>query len=111
MSAGIVQSIIRKNNWRWSCIEFGLMTKMHSTGILISYAQVDSSLPRFHTLSLRGHAKSTMATEKDKMVRGELFLAFTPDIIAARARCKYACDRFNAPGEVPRRRLIELWRE
>lgn len=52
-----------------------------------------------------------MATERDKMLRGELFLAFTPDLITARARCKHACDSFNAAGEVPRRRLIELWRE
>ncbi|RMJ22461.1 hypothetical protein PHISP_06674 [Aspergillus sp. HF37] len=52
-----------------------------------------------------------MASEKDKMLRGELFLAFTPDLIAARTRCKHACNRFNAAGEVPRRRLIELWRD
>ena len=50
-------------------------------------------------------------SEKDKMLRGELFLAFTPDLIAARARCTHACNRFNNAGEVPRRRLVELWRE
>lgn len=56
----------------------------------------------------------TMAelTERDKMLRGELFCAFTPDMVAARARCKYACNRFNnTSDEVPRRRLVEMWRE
>lgn len=50
-------------------------------------------------------------TETEKMLRGELFRAFTPDLVAARARCKYACNRFNKTDEVPRRRLVELWRE
>ncbi|CAI7648198.1 unnamed protein product [Penicillium manginii] len=51
-------------------------------------------------------------TEREKMLRGELFCAFTPDMVAARARCKYACNRFNnTSDEVPRRRLIEMWRD
>jgi len=51
------------------------------------------------------------STEKDKMLRGELFHAFTPELVAARARCKHACTRYNNAGDVPRRRLVELWRE
>lgn len=50
-------------------------------------------------------------SESEKMRRGELFCAFTPELVAARARCKYACNRFNSADEVPRRRLVELWRE
>ncbi|KAJ5151117.1 uncharacterized protein N7482_010369 [Penicillium canariense] len=50
-------------------------------------------------------------TEREKMLRGELFVSFTPDLIAARNRCKYAYTRFNNAGEVPRRRLVELWRD
>ena len=50
-------------------------------------------------------------TEREKMLRGELFVSFTPELIAARNRCKYAYTRFNNAGEVPRRHLIELWRE
>lgn len=53
----------------------------------------------------------TILTEKEKMLRGELFYAFTPDLVAARRHCKYACDRFNNVGEVSRRRQIELWKE
>ncbi|KAJ5094834.1 hypothetical protein N7456_010695 [Penicillium angulare] len=50
-------------------------------------------------------------TEREKMLRGELFRAFTPDLVAARARCKYACNRFNNTDEVTRRGLIKLWRD
>lgn len=57
-------------------------------------------------------SKMSELTEREKMMRGELFRAFTPDLVAARARCKYACNRFNnTTDEVPRRRLVELWRE
>ncbi|PGH36154.1 hypothetical protein GX50_01009 [[Emmonsia] crescens] len=50
-------------------------------------------------------------TEKEKMLRGELYRAFTPELIAARTKCKWACKRFNDSEEVPRRRQIELWRD
>lgn len=46
-----------------------------------------------------------------EMQRGELYYAFTPRLTAARSRCFHACDRFNFAGDVPRRRLVELWRE
>jgi len=52
-----------------------------------------------------------IAENKRKMAAGALYYAFTPDLIAERARCRHACDRFNNAGEVPRRRLVELWRE
>ncbi|OJJ58854.1 hypothetical protein ASPSYDRAFT_151458 [Aspergillus sydowii CBS 593.65] len=50
-------------------------------------------------------------TEKDKMLRGELYRAFTPELTAERARCRAACTRFNNAGEVSRRRLLELWKD
>lgn len=50
-------------------------------------------------------------TEREKMLRGELYRAFTPDLIAARTKCKWACKRFNDSEEVSRRRQVELWRE
>lgn len=46
-----------------------------------------------------------------RMEKGELYSAFTPDLIADRKRCKSACDRFNAAGDVSRRELVELWKE
>jgi len=45
------------------------------------------------------------------MARGELYHAFTPELIAERARCKHAVARYNNAGEVPRRKLTELFRE
>ncbi|THC91856.1 hypothetical protein EYZ11_008678 [Aspergillus tanneri] len=50
-------------------------------------------------------------SERDKMLRGEMYRAFTPDLIAARARCTRACHRFNNACNVPRRRLVELWKD
>ncbi|KAF3895275.1 Acetyltransferase, CysE/LacA/LpxA/NodL family [Trichophyton interdigitale] len=50
-------------------------------------------------------------TERQKMLRGELYTAFTADLIAERERSKAACDRFNNAGEVTRRRRVELWRD
>ncbi|KAF2270257.1 maltose O-acetyltransferas-like protein [Lojkania enalia] len=52
-----------------------------------------------------------MSENKQKMLRGELYHAFTPELVAARARCKHACARYNTAGEVSRRRLTELWRD
>jgi hypothetical protein len=54
---------------------------------------------------------SVYADEKAKQLRGELHLAFNPQLLAERLRCSRACDRYNAAGEVSRRRLVELWRE
>jgi hypothetical protein len=52
-----------------------------------------------------------LSSNKQKMLRGELYHAFTPELVAERNRCSHACHRFNSAGEVPRRRLVELWRE
>lgn len=52
-------------------------------------------------------------TEREKMFRGELYRAFTPELIAARVQCEQAYKRFNSEslnGEISRRRQIELWR-
>jgi hypothetical protein len=48
---------------------------------------------------------------KQKMARGELYHAFTPELIEQRARSKHACTRYNNAGDVPRRKLTELFRE
>src|SRR5438045_5504525 len=48
---------------------------------------------------------------KARMLRGELYYAFSPLLYAERNRCHHACNRFNTAGDVPRRRLVELWRE
>lgn len=52
-----------------------------------------------------------LAENRARSLRGELYYAFAPDLIAARARTKQACNRFNNAGDVSRRRQIELWRD
>lgn len=58
------------------------------------------------------HGNTMNASEnKERKERGELYYAFTPELVAERARCKHACARYNTAGEVPRRKLTELFRE
>ena len=45
-----------------------------------------------------------------RMEKGELYYAFTPDLISDRRRCRAAYDAFNKAGEVSRRRLVELFK-
>lgn len=52
-----------------------------------------------------------MSENKQKMLRGELYHAFTPELVADRRRCTVACERYNTKGEVDRRKQVELWRE
>lgn len=47
----------------------------------------------------------------ENMRNGQLYYAFTPDLIAARARCSRNCRRFNEAVDVSRRRQLELWKE
>ncbi|KAG2411730.1 hypothetical protein HFD88_009286 [Aspergillus terreus] len=56
-------------------------------------------------------SEAGLQLNRERMSRGELYYAFTPDLIAARARCVRACRRFNAAEDVSRRRLIELWKD
>nr|POF05988.1 hypothetical protein CFP56_53375 [Quercus suber] len=47
-----------------------------------------------------------------RMRRGELYYAFTPELIEARRRCATACSKYNnEAGNVSRRKRVELWRE
>ncbi|KIW96168.1 uncharacterized protein Z519_03235 [Cladophialophora bantiana CBS 173.52] len=49
--------------------------------------------------------------EWQRAQRGELYHAFVPELIAARDRCKQACNKLNSSAWITRRRAIELWRE
>lgn len=49
--------------------------------------------------------------ENNRFMReGQLYYAFTPDLIADRKRCRLACEVYNRAGDVPRRRLVELFK-
>ncbi|KAF2846435.1 maltose O-acetyltransferas-like protein [Plenodomus tracheiphilus IPT5] len=52
-----------------------------------------------------------LSENKQRMARGDLYHAFTPELNAERARCKRACARYNNAGDVPRRQLTELFRD
>lgn len=56
-------------------------------------------------------SEEAQLANREKMRQGELYYAFTPDLIAARSRCTKASRRFNNAEDVSRRRLVELWRE
>ncbi|TGO58826.1 hypothetical protein BOTNAR_0174g00170 [Botryotinia narcissicola] len=46
-----------------------------------------------------------------KMMNGELYYAFVPNLIEKRNRCHWACKRFNNAADAPRRKLAEMWRD
>lgn len=46
-----------------------------------------------------------------RMEAGELYYAFTPDLVADRRRAQAACERFNRAGEVSRRELALMVKE
>jgi hypothetical protein len=52
-----------------------------------------------------------LVENKKRMQRGELYHAFTPDLVAERRRSEAACERFNNAGDVSRRKRVEMWRE
>ncbi|OJJ08517.1 hypothetical protein ASPVEDRAFT_34664 [Aspergillus versicolor CBS 583.65] len=45
------------------------------------------------------------------MERGELYYAFTPELVAARKRCSRAVNRLNSAGELSRREIAQFWKE
>ncbi|QKX55875.1 uncharacterized protein TRUGW13939_02974 [Talaromyces rugulosus] len=71
----------------------------------------------FYALLNRISALPIMATpplseNKQKMARGELYYAFTPELLGERTRCKAAVRAFNAvAGVASRRESVRLWRE
>jgi hypothetical protein len=46
-----------------------------------------------------------------RMRRGELYYAFTPQLVAARKRCARVVSQFNSAGELSRREVAEFWKE
>ena len=60
---------------------------------------------------LSKHCHMSMSENRQRSLRGELYHAFTPELVAARRKCAEACGRYNNAGFVTRRRQLELWRE
>ncbi|RYP71642.1 hypothetical protein DL770_008099 [Monosporascus sp. CRB-9-2] len=53
--------------------------------------------------------KLDLEENRRRMRNGQFYFSFAPDLIADRKRCSHACKAFNAAGDVPRRRLVELF--
>lgn len=52
-----------------------------------------------------------MSENKARALRGELYYAFTPELVKERRRCAIACQKYNAEALTTRRKQVELWRE
>lgn len=76
------------------------------------------------TIRIIKHTKTNLADivliimsgseNKARSLRGELYHAFTPELVAERRRCARACTKYNKAGEddtMTRRRQVELWKE
>ena len=49
---------------------------------------------------------------KRRMLSGEMYYSFTPDLVRDRTKCKVAMARFNAAvGLQPRRQMVQLMRK
>lgn len=46
-----------------------------------------------------------------RMERGELYYAFSPELVAARKRCGRVVGRLNSARELSRREVTEFWKE
>jgi hypothetical protein len=46
-----------------------------------------------------------------RMLRGQLFHSFSPELVAARSRCGKAVSEFNQAGNLSRRQGAEFWKE
>ena len=52
----------------------------------------------------------TISENKERMLQGELYHCWTPELIRERERCRDACQRLLDAREPSRRRQVELWR-
>lgn len=51
-----------------------------------------------------------MSENQARQLRGELYYAFTPELINVRRRCAEARLRYNDSRDISRRKRAELWR-
>ena len=51
-----------------------------------------------------------MGDQKDRMLRGDLYLADDPELVADRQRCRLLVERFNATSVTDQRQRVELLR-
>lgn len=67
-------------------------------------------IPELYDNKMMDLGSIDMVENRRRMERGELYYAFTPDLIADRRQCLHARDNFNtASGLATRRTMAELW--
>ncbi|KAK2062825.1 hypothetical protein LY76DRAFT_602253 [Colletotrichum caudatum] len=74
------------------------------------HAQTQTGCSRTQQSAMNTHSIDREENRR-RMRDGELYWAFTPDLIADRKRCKTACDKLNTAGDVSRRTLVGLWKD
>ncbi|KEQ70879.1 trimeric LpxA-like protein [Aureobasidium namibiae CBS 147.97] len=52
-----------------------------------------------------------ISENKARSLRGELYHAFTPELVAERRRCARACTAYNKAEGITRRQQVELWKD
>lgn len=50
-------------------------------------------------------------TEKEKMLSGEVYFAFSPELVKDRSRAASACNQLNNEGDLSRRKMVKHWRK
>ena len=56
-------------------------------------------------------ASTKLSENKQNMMRGDLYIAFTPELVKDRAKCKAALRAYNAAEGRSRRETVHLWRQ
>ena len=107
---GCETTYIRKKN---NASTSNLLRHLRIThGITIGSETVPSSTPRKMDQPQASQIHKVALLENiQRMQRGELYTAFVPELIALRARCTQAVNRFNDTRETSRRHRVQLWRE
>ncbi|KAF1976471.1 hypothetical protein BU23DRAFT_27649 [Bimuria novae-zelandiae CBS 107.79] len=69
------------------------------------------SIPLYKTSVTELKTTLSGIEEYQKMLRGELYFSFGPEMTWARRRCTIACRKYNAAEDPARREQVAMWRE
>lgn len=94
------------------------ITALHSTsGLSTLFTETELSHILLNLLC-PSYPSNTMAAPKvdpiqnlQRMKAGEMYYAFTPDLMADRRRCKQALSRYNKAQDISRREELEMLKE
>ena len=89
---------------------------MHFPGYLLRFLLICFPTSSITTAPITDHYMTMHSNIDEKenlarMERGELYYAFSPELVAARKRCGRVVGRLNSAGELSRREVAEFWKE